>query len=66
MMAKDKPRTQCKGCEERHTGCHSSCPKYREFLQENEKEKAELYKTHEYENMLYDYSLKKHLRRRKK
>ncbi len=31
----------CKGCTERHVGCHSSCPKYKAFLEENEKRKQE-------------------------
>ena len=35
---------ECKGCAERKCGCHASCEKYKEWLVEHEKEKAEISK----------------------
>lgn len=34
----------CKGCTERHVGCHSTCKSYLKFVEENNKEKAALRK----------------------
>lgn len=34
---------RCKGCTERHPGCHSHCEKYREDKEAHEKRKAEEY-----------------------
>ena len=64
----DKPRTNCKGCEERHTGCHSSCPKYREYVEENNKRKDVIFKANqiEREQHCYDVLRIQRLTRRKK
>lgn len=32
----------CKDCEERKLGCHSICPRYRDFCEKNEERKERL------------------------
>lgn len=36
--------SNCKGCTERHVGCHSTCESYRKFVEQNSKEKAAMRK----------------------
>lgn len=36
--------TKCKGCQERHVGCHGTCPDYIAFKAEREKELEEIRK----------------------
>ena len=31
----------CKNCEDRHTGCHAECEKYKAFAEEREKHRQE-------------------------
>lgn len=30
-------QSPCKDCTKRHTGCHSECPDYKKFVEENDK-----------------------------
>lgn len=34
-------RVPCLDCEEREVGCHSKCPKYKDFLIQNKKRKED-------------------------
>ena len=34
-------RVPCLDCEEREVGCHSKCPKYKDFLIRNQKRKED-------------------------
>ena len=52
-------RKDCKDCEERHAGCHSTCPIHKGFLEKNEKKKAALRKQREVNDIIYDYKRRK-------
>lgn len=66
----------CKDCTDRHIHCHSECEKYKAFVAENEKRKAELYKENQAKSNYIDHwndfqkrkknGLKNYVRRRKK
>lgn len=47
-------KAPCKGCEERHQGCHSSCPRYAEYKILHEVEKAQIQKEKDMYGSLYD------------
>lgn len=44
----------CKGCQERHRNCHSTCEKYAEFQLENERLKANIAKAKDKNRFMYD------------
>lgn len=37
----------CKGCKDRHTGCHAECERYKAACAERKKIREERYKEHE-------------------
>lgn len=44
----------CKGCEERHSGCHSECEKFLAWKSEYEAKRAEINKQKDQQRMLDD------------
>jgi len=56
----------CKGCQERHTACWGSCPKYLEARAKHEKEKQEKIKAAQADSAIRDvqyYGLKRQRKR---
>ena len=56
----------CKGCAERHIGCHSTCAKYLAECEQNEREKAALAKATGNERDIKDYRIASRNRMREK
>lgn len=52
-------KVPCKDCTERTLNCHSTCERYKQFFEENEKRKAELLESHRLTNTLNGYNKNK-------
>lgn len=50
----------CKDCDQRHPGCHSTCPKYQEFHKENTERLEANIKNR---NIEYDYVFARRMQR---
>lgn len=62
-----KPTTPpCKSCEDRHIGCHQSCPKYNTWKAENTAEYERIRPIYQAEKRIEDYIVVQNLRRKKR
>lgn len=49
----------CKGCEERHVGCHSTCEIYKAYREELDKEKEARVQAFKERDVLDDYTIRR-------
>ena len=56
----------CKGCEDRHTGCHSKCPNYIEWDRTRKEAEAKARKSYEAEHDAVGYMMSEVAKRRRK
>ena len=54
-----KPVNPCKDCTDRQIGCHSTCNKYTDYVEQNEKRKAQLREIQALDNALLGYERRK-------
>ena len=59
-----KPTAPCKDCEDRHSGCHSECEKYKAFKEESLQYNLELGKIYG-ANVYFDNKAAQNASRRK-
>ena len=55
----------CKGCEERHQGCHITCERYKAFREDLDKQKEERMKALKVSDVIDDYNIRRIERTRK-
>lgn len=46
----------CRNCKDRKVGCHSTCERYKEFTEINEKRKEEIRQDKEINNLINGYN----------
>ena len=56
-MGFTKPKPPCKGCEDRHTRCHTECPDYIEWNRTRQEIEAKCRRAYEADNEAKDYTL---------
>ena len=56
----------CKGCEERHLGCHAECENYKAWKEERDQQKDELYKQKSSEKVISNYTIENVYRAKKR
>jgi hypothetical protein len=61
MDHRRKITSSCKGCQERHIGCHASCETYLAWRSEIDKENEERRKKNAAYYEIYAVRLKKHI-----
>ncbi len=49
----------CKGCEERHVGCHIDCEVYKAYREELDKEKESRIQAQKANDVLDDYTIRR-------
>ena len=47
----------CKGCEERHEGCHGECERYKAWKEERDRIREDLYRQKMNEKILSNYTI---------
>ncbi len=52
-------RTSCKGCEERHVGCHIDCEVYKAYRANLDKEKEARIQAQKVNDVIDDYTVKR-------
>lgn len=57
-----KPVNPCKDCTDRQIGCHSTCSKYKAYVDLNEAHKAQLREIQALDNALKGYERRKMVR----
>ena len=56
----------CKDCTKRHIGCHAKCEKYKQDQEKRRKEKEQIKKAKDHDNMLNGYEWERINRAKKK
>ena len=49
-------KAPCRDCKDREIGCHSTCERYKEFTEVNERRKEEIRKDKEVNNIITGYN----------
>lgn len=60
-----KQKENCKGCQERHAGCHSTCETYKAYREKIDKEKEARIQAQKASDVIDDYTVRRIERTRK-
>jgi nitrate/TMAO reductase-like tetraheme cytochrome c subunit len=52
-------KSSCKGCEERHPGCHTTCEVYKAFREKLDKEKESRIQAQKVNDIMDDYTARR-------
>ena len=61
----DTAGAPCKGCEDRHVGCHSTCERYIKSREEHLKLKDEMFQAKDRQRIADNYIIEKTIKRSK-